>query len=175
KSQTRLAALGAAAAIVLGTGAGAASAGSAEMPSGEALFNGAVMLGCQNIDESMLPMCGDFEVLSTHDPAVLTINPFTTDIVILGAGLTPEGDIQPVLEERLRAGLRLANAYPTARVIVTGGAPQNGRTEAQAMGDWLRGAGVAPDRRSEEHTSELQSRFDLVCRLLLEKKNHTLH
>src|SRR5699024_11287400 len=27
--------------------------------------------------------------------------------------------------------------------------------------------------RSEEHTSELQSRFDLVCRLLLEKKNMT--
>src|SRR5699024_12837998 len=26
------------------------------------------------------------------------------------------------------------------------------------------------DLRSEEHTSELQSRFDLVCRLLLEKK-----
>src|SRR5699024_11392773 len=25
--------------------------------------------------------------------------------------------------------------------------------------------------RSEEHTSELQSRFDLVCRLLLENKN----
>src|SRR5699024_51322 len=29
------------------------------------------------------------------------------------------------------------------------------------------------DIRSEEHTSELQSRFDLVCRLLLEKKNKT--
>src|SRR5699024_12234479 len=28
-----------------------------------------------------------------------------------------------------------------------------------------------PGKRSEEHTSELQSRFDLVCRLLLEKKN----
>src|SRR5699024_1634127 len=28
-------------------------------------------------------------------------------------------------------------------------------------------------RRSEEHTSELQSRFDLVCRLLLEKKKKT--
>src|SRR5207249_8149910 len=28
----------------------------------------------------------------------------------------------------------------------------------------------APLPRSEEHTSELQSRFDLVCRLLLEKK-----
>src|SRR5699024_11896086 len=29
--------------------------------------------------------------------------------------------------------------------------------------------------RSEEHTSELQSRFDLVCRLLLEKKKITHH
>src|SRR5699024_11952317 len=29
--------------------------------------------------------------------------------------------------------------------------------------------------RSEEHTSELQSRFDLVCRLLLEKKKQKLH
>src|SRR5438105_12923586 len=28
-------------------------------------------------------------------------------------------------------------------------------------------------RRSEEHTSELQSRVDLVCRLLLEKKKTT--
>src|SRR5699024_12006127 len=28
--------------------------------------------------------------------------------------------------------------------------------------------------RSEEHTSELQSRFDLVCRLLLEKKKTTI-
>src|SRR5207249_5095569 len=28
-----------------------------------------------------------------------------------------------------------------------------------------------PRTRSEEHTSELQSRFDIVCRLLLEKKN----
>src|SRR5207249_11658899 len=30
-------------------------------------------------------------------------------------------------------------------------------------------------RRSEEHTSELQSRFDLVCRLLLEKKKQTTY
>src|SRR5690349_22940565 len=32
---------------------------------------------------------------------------------------------------------------------------------------------VAHERRSEEHTSELQSRRDLVCRLLLEKKKKT--
>src|SRR3712207_7292963 len=36
-----------------------------------------------------------------------------------------------------------------------------------------RGADQA-DPRSEEHTSELQSRQYLVCRLLLEKKNHHL-
>src|SRR5699024_12634133 len=30
--------------------------------------------------------------------------------------------------------------------------------------------GIHVGSRSEEHTSELQSRFDLVCRLLLEKK-----
>src|SRR5437867_4864933 len=29
-------------------------------------------------------------------------------------------------------------------------------------------------QRSEEHTSELQSPYELVCRLLLEKKNHQL-
>src|SRR3712207_7516795 len=31
-----------------------------------------------------------------------------------------------------------------------------------------------PDGRSEEHTSELQSRQYLVCRLLLEKKKHNI-
>src|SRR2546426_8129695 len=33
------------------------------------------------------------------------------------------------------------------------------------------GAAVVPVERSEEHTSELQSPCNLVCRLLLEKKN----
>src|SRR5437868_8936163 len=35
-------------------------------------------------------------------------------------------------------------------------------------------AGCACQARSEEHTSELQSRFDLVCRLLLEKKERAI-
>src|SRR5260221_4995912 len=46
--------------------------------------------------------------------------------------------------------------------------PEHGRAAGQA----LRG-GKPPGRhrhRSEEHTSELQSHSDLVCRLLLEKK-----
>src|SRR5207249_10772697 len=39
----------------------------------------------------------------------------------------------------------------------------------------VRGRAHARGDRSEEHTSELQSRFDLVCRLLLEKKKKKLH
>src|SRR5437868_8275014 len=34
---------------------------------------------------------------------------------------------------------------------------------------------TASSSRSEEHTSELQSRFELVCRLLLEKKKVPAH
>src|SRR5437868_12951232 len=34
------------------------------------------------------------------------------------------------------------------------------------------GVRIPVQERSEEHTSELQSRFDLVCRLLLEKKKN---
>src|SRR5438067_8605205 len=45
-----------------------------------------------------------------------------------------------------------------------------GATHAVATATILLPAGTTT--RSEEHTSELQSRFDLVCRLLLEKKKH---
>src|SRR2546429_4647131 len=44
---------------------------------------------------------------------------------------------------------------------------------AQAFGEGVAApaAGALDSSRSEEHTSELQSRLHLVCRLLLEKKN----
>src|SRR6266567_1493886 len=52
------------------------------------------------------------------------------------------------------------------------GSPGASRSPAPPLGQ--RGAGrcccVACGRRSEEHTSELQSQSNLVCRLLLEKK-----
>src|SRR3989440_5043352 len=53
-------------------------------------------------------------------------------------------------------------AWP--RWFVEGGAERNSATAAAA-------AETVVAARSEEHTSELQSRSDLVCRLLLEKKN----
>src|SRR5260370_14492199 len=42
----------------------------------------------------------------------------------------------------------------------------------ESRGEMKRGGRVADDR-SEEHTSELQSHLNLVCRLLLEKKKKT--
>src|SRR3989449_4744874 len=50
------------------------------------------------------------------------------------------------------------------------------RITAQLTVNYKRGLYVLEDSRSEEHTSELQSRLHLVCRLLLEKKkNKNLH
>src|SRR5438045_8383228 len=43
---------------------------------------------------------------------------------------------------------------------------------AQKLKEQLEQARVQSPRRSEEHTSELQSLRHLVCRLLLEKKNN---
>src|SRR5438067_8825803 len=53
--------------------------------------------------------------------------------------------------------------------VTSGSIHLDGRdvTRAPAHERARRGLGYV---RSEEHTSELQSRFDLVCRLLLEKK-----
>src|SRR3712207_6890051 len=50
------------------------------------------------------------------------------------------------------------------------GAPPGGRAAAADRGAGRAGADRAGAARSEEHTSELQSRQYLVCRLLLEKK-----
>src|SRR5438067_8964217 len=52
-----------------------------------------------------------------------------------------------------------------ARVVVESGRGIRHRTSAKCSSPALEAR-----TRSEEHTSELQSRFDLVCRLLLEKK-----
>src|SRR2546429_2652618 len=48
-----------------------------------------------------------------------------------------------------------------------------GAVRRLAQGHRRRGRRSGDDVRSEEHTSELQSRLHLVCRLLLEKKKKT--
>src|SRR5256885_6909413 len=51
-------------------------------------------------------------------------------------------------------------------------APVNISLTVESMSAWNCGCGTS--MRSEEHTSELQSPCNLVCRLLLEKNKHTV-
>src|SRR2546430_12233065 len=53
---------------------------------------------------------------------------------------------------------------PGLNTVMPRSCPMNGTCE------WPHTSSVARDARSEEHTSELQSQSNLVCRLLLEKK-----
>src|SRR2546422_6476069 len=65
---------------------------------------------------------------------------------------------RPGLEQQRRSRNRRADPAEAPPQLT----PQIEHTEMQARGRL--------DERSEEHTSELQSRLHLVCRLLLEKK-----
>src|SRR3712207_8428042 len=65
-------------------------------------------------------------------------------------------------------GQAVAAAVQVADVHADVGAPGPDPVEQLAAA-----VGVAGHHRSEEHTSELQSRQYLVCRLLLEKKKNT--
>src|SRR5699024_12862569 len=75
--------------------------------------------------------------------------------------------VRLMLEEQLaQSGTQLEVALESHQLVTVGRLVVNG----------LGGSAVPAlcrrqMSRSEEHTSELQSRFDLVCRLLLEKKN----
>src|SRR2546422_8789338 len=64
--------------------------------------------------------------------------------------------------------LSLHDALPISRRKCRVPRPRHGR--GRRLGQITRPDGRQPVVRSEEHTSELQSRLHLVCRLLLEKK-----
>ncbi|MFC4373813.1 YdcF family protein [Nocardia halotolerans] len=69
-----------------------------------------------------------------------------TGIVVLGYGLLPDGSLRPELENRLTAAWLQAIAAPFSPVVVTGGNPQNGISEAEAMRRWLIGRGLPGER-----------------------------
>src|SRR5690554_7435760 len=89
-----------------------------------------------------------------------------------GSDLSPCNRHHIVLAERLREGIReaggIAIEFPVHPIQETGKRPTAGLDRNLAylgLVEVLYG-------RSEEHTSELQSRPHLVCRLLLEKKKN---
>src|SRR5437868_7737806 len=66
---------------------------------------------------------------------------------------------------------RVLHSFPTRRSSdLTGRRPPTHSTSRSWRTRNSLACAVRLRSRSEEHTSELQSRFDLVCRLLLEKK-----
>ncbi|WP_043669158.1 YdcF family protein [Nocardia vulneris] len=69
-----------------------------------------------------------------------------TGIVVLGYGLLPDGALRPELVNRLIAAWLQSIAAPLSPIVVTGGNPQNGIAEADAMAGWLIGHGVPPTR-----------------------------
>src|SRR5437588_10399280 len=66
--------------------------------------------------------------------------------------------------------LSLHDALPILRARRAHGNVQSARAHPAPAHLYSLPAGALGEDRSEEHTSELQSHSDLVCRLLLEKK-----
>ena len=80
------------------------------------------------------------------EPAAATKDFSKPAIVILGYGLNPDGTMRTILRRRVLTGLTVAQFFPQSPIIVTGGNPQNGNTEAGQMRKMLMLLGF-PDNR----------------------------
>src|SRR5438132_7051864 len=101
---------------------------------------------------SLLPLCSFFFLMLRRPPRS-TLFPYTT---LFRSRLGPRAVV--LLDDAavlLRVRRQLAREEPVA---------------LRGDGPLLRAGRRRAARRSEEHTSELQSHSDIVCRLLLEKK-----
>src|SRR5262249_60959288 len=106
---------------------------------------------------SIYPARFSLLLLVTRPPPTSPLFPYTT-LFRSPAGVQPHhGGVVPVLNADQQVGLRLLGDQP-------------GHGLLELAGRYLAGAAAA---RSEEHTSELQSLTNLVCRLLLEKKKNS--
>src|SRR6266513_789517 len=100
-----------------------------------------------------------------------------TDGCVLAVPREASGVAMAATRALIRRGVKGLHliALPTsslqADLLIGAGCVETIETSAVSLGEF----GPAPRFRSEEHTSELQSRFDIVCRLLLEKQKNELH
>ena len=89
---------------------------------------------------------GSVPTVSQADPPAAVKDFSKPAVVILGYGLNPDGTMRTILRRRVLTGLAVAQFFPQSPVIVTGGNPQNGRTEAEQMRKMLLILGF-PDNR----------------------------
>src|SRR6266511_4331828 len=112
----------------------------------------------------------------------------------IGADVTDQAAITAALDATVRrfgaldglvasAGIRQSSArvadlsfevWERILNVDLGGTFLTCQAAARIFGDAGRGGSIVNVARSEEHTSELQSRENLVCRLLLEKKKNNI-
>src|SRR5207249_10177092 len=103
-------------------------------------------------------------LLDLRLPTTLILFPYTT-LFRSCAGCSGRTSFADIYWKEF--GPRVGFAYAhSSKLVVRGGYGINYSPPLQDGFDFPYTEGF----RSEEHTSELQSRFDLVCRLLLEKK-----
>jgi uncharacterized SAM-binding protein YcdF (DUF218 family) len=77
----------------------------------------------------------------------------STAIVVLGLGLNDDGSMAPELVQRLKSAAAVAERSPESPIIVTGGNPRSGVTEAEAMQNWLIDNKIAAGRIHAESTA----------------------
>ncbi len=108
---------------------------------------------CMSDNEDLIRLCTRLESESTSYPVQLTADPRGHHIVVLGYGLTDEGELRDELVTRLAGAKDLAEAFPETPIIVSGGAPKKGKSEAEAMREWLTGHGIDGSRITTEDRS----------------------
>ncbi|MDY0394120.1 YdcF family protein [Virgibacillus halophilus] len=70
--------------------------------------------------------------------------------VVLGYALSDEGKMEDTLKERLKVAKKAAEEFPESKMIVSGGVPKKGNTEASVMYEWLADHGIDKDRIIKE-------------------------
>ncbi|BDY27097.1 YdcF family protein [Mycolicibacterium mageritense] len=91
-------------------------------------------------------VCGGTTPIAYAAPPVASKDFTKPAIVILGYGLKPDGSMRTILYHRVLTGLTIAQAFPQSPIIVTGGNPQNGQTEAAQMRNLLLMLGFPANR-----------------------------
>src|SRR2546426_12804263 len=95
--------------------------------------------------------------------------PFTVASYVVEGGASRDYlETKRLMREAPKAWRRLMTILADATAEYLNGQIAAGAQAVQLFDSWV--GALAPDDRSEEHTSELQSPCNLVCRLLLEKK-----
>lgn len=91
-----------------------------------------------------------------------------TAIVALGFGLENDGSMRDELVQRLESAAAAAQTSPESPIVVTGGNPQNGTAEADAMRDWLVGDGIDESRIHVEDAADSTVQNALLSQPILD-------